>query len=188
MDHERPDFDFTEHRLASETLCQGRVLEFRKDAVRLPDGNSAHREYVVHPGAVIIIPLLDAATVVLEYQFRYPLGRHFYELPAGKLEPGEDELATAQRELLEETGYTATRWHHLGVTHPCIGYSTERIDYFIARDLSYLGHKRDQGEFLEVIPTPIEQALQWVDEGIISDTKTIVGLLRLDRMKRAGTL
>src|SRR5450631_4642731 len=102
--------DFTETTLASRLVYDGDMLKVREDSVRLPDGGTARREWVQHPGAVIIIALLDENTVILERQFRYPLARHFYELPAGKIEPGEEPLATAQRELIEECGYTAKSW------------------------------------------------------------------------------
>jgi len=112
---DEPPSDYTEHRLTSRLAYEGAMLKVREDSVRLPDGGTATREYVQHPGAVIIIPLLDADTVLIERQFRYAVGRHFYELPAGKIEPGEAPLATAQRELIEECGYTAASWPRLRV-------------------------------------------------------------------------
>ena len=176
--------DFSEQSIASETVFKGRLLHVLQDEVKLPDGHTARREYVKHPGAVMIIPLLDERTIVLEYQFRYPLRRHFFELPAGKMEADEDALATAKRELLEETGYSAQKWRHVGATHPCIGYSDETIELFLAQDLTFIGHRRDQGEFLEVILLSIDEALQWIDRGKISDGKTIMGLLWAERLLR----
>ena len=169
--------DFTEREIESELVYAGRLLRVRRDRVALPDGHEAGREYVLHPGAVVIVPALDRHTLLFEYQFRYPLRRHFYELPAGKLEAGEPHLATAQRELLEETGYSAAEWQHLTTTHPCIGYSDETIDFYLARTLTFSAHKRDQGEFLETVPLSVDEALGWIRDGRISDTKTIMGVL-----------
>ena len=171
--------DFTEHPLVTKLVYDGKMLKVREDTVRLPDGKTARREYVQHPGAVVIIPLLDDDTVIMERQFRYPLGRHFYELPAGKIEQGEDPLETAKRELKEECGYTAQRWQRLTTLHPCIGYSNEAIELYIARDLTYVGHALDEGEFLEVIRLPIAQALEWAKSGRITDVKAVAGLLWL---------
>jgi ADP-ribose pyrophosphatase len=170
--------------IASETVFKGRLLHVLQDEVQLPDGHTARREYVKHPGAVMIIPLLDERTIVLEYQFRFPLGRHFFELPAGKMEADEDALTTAKRELLEETGYSAQKWRHVATTHPCIGYSDEKIELFLAQDLTFIGHRRDQGEFLEVVVLSIDEALEWIDRGTISDGKTIMGLLWAERLLR----
>ncbi len=174
--------DFTEKQLTSTLVYDGQLLKVREDTVRLPDGKTARREYVQHPGAVIIIALLDAATVLMERQFRYPLGRHFYELPAGKIEPGDEPLATAQRELVEECGYTAGRWQHLTTLHPCVGYSDERIELYLARELSYVGHALDDGEFLEVVPMAVDAALRHVREGHITDVKAVIGLAWLKWM------
>ena len=171
--------DLTEHRIDSEAVFDGNLLHVRRDNVRLPDGSHATREYIVHPGAVLIIPLLDAKTVILERQFRYPGQRHFIELPAGKKEPGEDALLTAQRELEEETGYRATSWQKLATTHPSVGYSNEHIDYFIARDLTHVGARLDEGEFLEVLAVKVDEALAWIKQGKITDVKTIAGLFWL---------
>ena len=173
--------DFTERQLTTRLVYEGKMLKVREDTVRLPDGKTGLREYVQHPGAVIIIALLDDATVILERQFRYPLGRHFYELPAGKIEPGEDPLETAKRELREECGYTARRWRRLATLHPCIGYSDESIELYIAQDLTHVGHALDEGEFLEVVPLPVAQALEWAKTGRITDVKAIAGLLWLSQ-------
>jgi ADP-ribose pyrophosphatase len=180
-----PKPDYTEHELASKTAYQGRLLQVREDAVRLPDRHTATREYVIHPGAVLIIPLIGPQTVLLEYQYRYALRRHFYELPAGKAEPGEAALATAQRELLEETGYEARNWRHLATTYPCVGYSNEKVELYLAQNLAYRGHQREHGEFLDVVPLALAEALEWIRRGEISDTKTIMGLLWLEALLRA---
>lgn len=179
------EHDFTEHSVSSTLRYKGRMLEVREDEVRLPDGNPARREYIVHPGAAVILPVFDDWSVLLERQFRYPLRRHCFELPAGKLEPGEPALATAQRELKEETGYTAAEWRHLCTTHPCVGYSDEAVEIFLARGLSFSARALDDGEFLETLILPLDEALDWVVRGTITDVKTQLGLLWADRL-RAG--
>ncbi|HKA38485.1 MAG TPA: NUDIX hydrolase [Burkholderiales bacterium] len=176
--------DFTEHKLSSQTVYRGVLLDVVADQVRLPDGATAQREYIRHPGAVVMVPFLDPGTVILVRQYRYPLGRHFEEIPAGKAHPGEDRLATARRELREECGYEARDWRRLTTLHPCIGYSDESIDLFVARDLVRVGPPQlDEGEFLEVMPVPLAEALAWVRAGRITDTKTIIGLLWADKFK-----
>lgn len=184
IDEPQAGEDFTEHQLAAATPYQGRLLRVREDVVRLPDGQQATREYVVHPGAAVILPLFDDWSVLLERQFRYPLRRHFFELPAGKLDPGEPPLLTAQRELREETGYQADQWTHLCTLHPCVGYSDEAIDLFLARGLSFRGHALDEDEFLETLVVPLDHALHWVRQGHITEAKTILGLLWADRVRR----
>ena len=168
--------DLTETEISSRVAYGGHFLELRTDEVRLPDGQVTQREYIVHPGAVIILALFDNGDVLMERQFRYPLRRHFYELPAGKLERGEPSLETARRELLEETGYHARQWQLLTRTHPCIGYSDEVIDLYVARELEFEGRSLDHGEFLDVFRLPFSEALGWIKSGRISDTKTILGL------------
>jgi ADP-ribose pyrophosphatase len=176
--------DFTEHKLSSKTVYRGNLLHVLEDEVRLPDGAKARREYIRHPGAVVMVPFLDPANVLLVRQYRYPVGRHFEEIPAGKAHPGEDRLATARRELREECGYEARDWRRLTTLHPCIGYSDESIDLFVARDLKRVGDQQlDDGEFLEVLPVRLAEALEWVRAGRITDTKTIIGLLWADRFR-----
>jgi ADP-ribose pyrophosphatase len=158
------------------------MLKVNEDEVSLPDGGTALREYVLHPGAAIILPLFEDNSVLIERQFRYPVGQHFYELPAGKLEPGEPSLETAKRELLEETGYVAGEWRELAHLHPCIGYSDERIDFFLARKLEFKGVSLDEGEFLETLRMPLVEATQWIRDGRITDTKTILGLFWAEKI------
>ena len=177
----RPNEDFTEETLSSRTVYRGRLLHVLEDEVRLPDGASARREYIRHPGAVMIIPVLDAETVVLVRQFRYPLRRHFYELPAGKREPNEDPLATARRELREECGYEAAEWRRLASIHPCIGYSDEAIDIYLARGLAHVGQATDDEEFVEVVPMKLTAALEWIRDGRITEVKAVIGLLWAER-------
>ena len=174
--------DLTEQMVATELVYQGALLTVRRDQVRLPDGGLAGREYIVHPGAVAIIAITNDDRIVLERQYRYPLKRHFIELPAGKIDQGETPLATGQRELLEETGYSATRWTFATTIYPLIAYSDERIEIFLAEDLTLEHQRLDEGEFLEVFDVPVATALQWVRDGRINDCKSVIGLLWLERL------
>jgi ADP-ribose pyrophosphatase len=174
--------NLTEHTVESKTVYQGRLLHVREDVVRLPDGKPARREYIVHPGAAVMLAMPDAHSVLMERQYRYPLRSHVYELPAGKMDPGEDALETAKRELLEETGYRARDWRHLLTTYPVVGYSNERVELYLARDLEYVGHALDEGEFLDVFALPLDEAIRWVRSGRIVEAKTIMALLLADRM------
>lgn len=169
--------DFTESQLSSKLAFDGGLLKVRRDEVRLPDGDVAWREYVVHPGAVVILAFVDEDTVLLERQYRYPKRRHFIELPAGKLEAGEPPLETARRELVEECGCEASQWWRIAVLDPCIGYSTEVIELYGARGLSHVGRALDHGEYLEHFQAKLADALEWVRDGLITDTKTTLGLL-----------
>ena len=169
--------DLSEHFVSGEEVFSGKLLRVRRDLVRLPDGNQSVREYVRHPGAVVMVALFEDGRVLLERQFRYPHGRDFIELPAGKLEPGEPHLQTAQRELLEETGYVASDWRRLGVLHPSVGYTDEAIELFLAKGLTKKEARLDDGEFLEVLEVPFGEALAMVRDGRITDAKSIAGLL-----------
>ena len=176
--------DFTETTHDTKLVYDGGLLKIRRDEVKLPDGHHAWREYVVHPGAVMIMPFIDDETVILERQFRYPKHRHFIELPAGKLEKDEPPLATAKRELIEECGFEADHWWKIATLDPCIGYSTEVIEVFGARGLRHVGANLDVGEHLETFEMKIADALEWVRDGIITDTKTTLGLLWWDKWGR----
>ena len=178
--------DLTEKQLNSQLMYNGDFIQVLKDAVLLPDGSTSTREYITHPGAVAVLALLDNGKLVMERQYRYPLHREFIELPAGKIDHGEDILVTAKRELLEETGYEANEWIHLTTAWPCIGYSDERMEYFLARGLKHVGDKLDDGEFLEVFELSLSEAIEWVRLGKISDSKSIVGLFWLDKVLNEG--
>jgi ADP-ribose pyrophosphatase len=171
-----------ETQLESELSYDGNFLKVRKDQARMPDGSVSSREYITHPGAVAILALLDNGKLIMERQFRYAPRREFIEIPAGKIDKGEDILLTAQRELLEETGYVAKEWIHLTTAWPCIGYADERLEYFLARGLSHQGRQLDEGEFLEVFELSMEEAIDWVRQGKIDDSKTIVGLFWLEKI------
>jgi ADP-ribose pyrophosphatase len=174
--------DFTETPVERESVFDGRLLHVRRDRVRLPNGKLSDREYVEHPGAVVIIALSDSGELVLERQYRYPLAQEFIELPAGKIDPGEDPAETARRELAEETGYVAARWRRLGVMHPLIGYSNERIEIYLAEGLSVTAASLDHEEFLEVFTLPLAAAVEWVRIGAITDAKTIAGLFWAEKV------
>lgn len=173
--------DLTETCLSSEVVYEGSFISVRKDSARMPDGSTSTREYITHPGAVAILALLDNGNLVMERQFRYAPRQEFIEIPAGKIDHGEDILTTAQRELLEETGYVAREWMHLTTAWPCIGFADERMEYFLARGLTHQERKLDDGEFLEVIELSLPEAMEWVRRGKISDSKTIVGLFWLEK-------
>ncbi|MBX3665568.1 MAG: NUDIX hydrolase [Burkholderiales bacterium] len=180
---EKEPEDFSETPLDSEPVFDGVLLHVRRDAVLLPNGARATREYIRHPGAAMVIARPDPDSIVLERQFRYPLRRHFIELPAGKIDPGEDPLATAQRELREECGYAAAHWRHLATLHPCISYSDERIELYLADGLTHVGNALDEDEFLEVMTVPLARALAWVCEGRITEAKAVTGLLWAEKIR-----
>ncbi len=177
------DTGLRELRQSSDKILSGRFLQVFADQVALPDGSSSFREYIVHPGAVMVIPLLtdaqDQTRVVLERQFRYPVGQVMIEMPAGKRDGQEDLLLCAQRELREETGYTATQWAHAGVLHPCISYSTEYIDIWFAKGLQAGPSQLDAGEFLDVFSASTDEFFAWCRDGRITDAKTLTGALWL---------
>lgn len=178
--------DFTETTVSSDSVFRGKLLHLKRDQVRLPDGKLTEREYVEHPGAVVVIALAPSGELVMERQFRYPLSRDFIELPAGKMDAGEDPLECAKRELSEETGYLAASWLRLGVVHTSIGYSNERIEIYLARDLNRAAPNHDDEEFIEVFTLPLSLALEWVRKGEITDSKTIVGLLWAEKVLGGG--
>jgi ADP-ribose pyrophosphatase len=174
-----------EETVASRELFRGSFLLALRDQVRLPDGSLASREYVRHPGAVVVVAQLPDGRYVMVRQWRHPLGRVFTEFPAGKLDAGEEPLACAKRELQEETGYRAQRWAYAGPIHLAIAYSTEVIHLFFADDLQSGPRQLDEGEFLDVFAASLEQLLQWARDGELTDAKTLFCLLWAQNL-RAG--
>lgn len=180
MDHlkERP--------VASVELCKGSFLHALRDTVELSNGSLTTREYVVHPGAVMVVPLVENAQgevrLVLERQFRYPLRRVMIEFPAGKIDPGEDPFHCAQRELREETGYQAKLWARAGVLHPVVAYSTEAIDIWFAKGLIAGERHLDQDEMLDVFTATPDELMTWCRDGVITDAKTLIAALWLQNV------
>jgi ADP-ribose pyrophosphatase len=180
------DDHLIERRVHQEELLRGHFLHVLRDTVQLPNQNLATREYVVHPGAVMVIPMLDTPDglrLVMERQFRYPVGQVMTEFPAGKLDPGEDPWLCAQRELLEETGYTARQWARAGVLHPVIAYSTEVIEIWFAKELSLGQRQLDQDEFLDVFIATQAELMAACQQGLLTDAKTLTGLLWLQNVQ-----
>ncbi|MBE9609998.1 NUDIX domain-containing protein [Chitinilyticum piscinae] len=179
------DLHLAEHPIESVRVFDGNLLHINRDTVRLPDDSLATREYVVHPGAVMILPVLPDGRILMERQYRYPLHRVFIEFPAGKLDENEGPLACGQRELLEETGYTAESWDYLGVIHPLISYTNEEIHVFLAQGLKAGEAQLDEGEFVECIAMTLDELTAAVLDGRITDGKTISGIFWLQQ-KLAG--
>lgn len=177
------DAHLIEQTTQREELLRGRFLHVLRDTVRLPDGGSDTREYVVHPGAVMVVPMLDDGRLVLERQYRHPMGRVMVEFPAGKLDAGEDTWTCGRRELLEETGYTAREWARAGVLHPVISYSTEFIEIWFARGLVLHERQLDAGEFLEVFSASVDELLLWCRDGRVTDAKTLSAALWLQNLQ-----
>lgn len=179
-----PTDDFTETLISGHEVYSGHLLKVQQDLVRLPDGASAQREYIHHPGAAAILALTDDEQVVLEWQYRYPGRSHYVEIPAGKLDAGEAPEQAARRELREETGWEARDWSLLLEHDVAIAYSDERIHIYLARGLTPGPVHRDEEEFLSCFLLPFDEALQWLDAGRISDSKTQAALLAWDRIRR----
>ena len=168
-----------ETTLDSEQVWKGRLLDVRRDRVSLPDGSTGHREYIVHPGAVMVVAMFDDGRLIVERQWRHPIGKALLEFPAGKLEAGEPVIACAVRELYEETGYRAAEWARAGITHNAIAYATEGIEIWFARGLAAGERKLDAGEFLDVLEASADELEAAARDGELTDAKTLIGLLWL---------
>ena len=180
------DSHLREERISGEDIYGGIFLKMKRDQVSLPNGEMAIREYLTHPGAVAIVAILDDGRVLLERQYRYPITKACIEIPAGKLDPSEDHLVCAKRELEEETGYTANKWSYIRRIHPVISYSTEFIDIYLAEDLVPGKSHLDEEEFLDVFAAPLEQLMGWVEGGEITDVKTTISAYWLDRYRKGS--
>ncbi|NUQ00396.1 MAG: NUDIX hydrolase [Armatimonadetes bacterium] len=167
-----------ETRIDGERVYDGQVVKLEVDRVRLPDGRESVREVVRHPGAVMVVPLTDDGRVVMVRQHRYCTGEALLELPAGTLEPGEEPLACAQRELVEETGYQARDWRHLASFYTTPGFTDELIHCYLASGIT-LGERAggDEDELIELAMLPLSSAQTLARRGEIRDAKTMVGLL-----------
>lgn len=174
--------DLQETLVSSNRVFDGNFLHVQRDTVRLPDGALAEREYIKHSGAVMVIPLLANGHVLMERQWRTPMHRVMTEFPAGKLDPGESWQVCAQRELREETGYTAREWAYIGIINNAISYSDEAIHLVLARDLTPGEQQLDAHEFLDVFEAAPSQVLDWVRDGTVTDVKTVIGAFWLDKL------
>lgn len=171
-----------ETKIDGEIAYDGHFLKVQRDSVFLPDRKIATREYIKHPGAVVILPVFDDGSILLERQFRYPLNRIFIEFPAGKIDLNENPLACAKRELKEETGYTAQNWKFVCSIHNAIAYSDEHLDIFLAQALLSGEPELDDGEFLETFTASLPEMLGWVRQGTITDVKTVIGVFWLEKI------
>jgi ADP-ribose pyrophosphatase len=180
------DKHLVETTISQEELLKGRFLHVVRDTVRLPDGGTATREYVLHPGAVAVVPILDDGRIVLERQYRHAAGGVMIEIPAGKLDAGESPLACGQRELLEETGYVAREWAYAFTMYPTVAYSDEAIEIWFCRGLEKREAKLDAGEFLDVFTATVDEFLQWCSQDRIRDSKTLASAVWIQNVV-AGT-
>jgi ADP-ribose pyrophosphatase len=176
------DLHLKEEQVDSQIAYEGHFLKVQRDTVRLPDGKQSKREYIRHPGAVVILPVFEDDSVLVERQFRYPLSQVFIEYPAGKIDPNEDALTCAKRELQEETGYVAADWQFVCTIHNAIAYSDEHLDIFLARGLTAGERMLDEGEFLDTFKTTVPEMLSWIREGKITDVKTVIGTFWLEKI------
>lgn len=176
------DAHLKETKVGGEPVYEGHFLKVQRDTVRLPDGKDALREYIKHPGAVVILPVFDDGSILLERQFRYPLDQVFIEFPAGKIDAGEDPLACAKRELQEETGYVAREWQFVCTIHNAIAYSDEHLEIYLARGLEAGERKLDDGEFLDIFKAPLPELLDLIRQGKVTDVKTVIGAFWLEKI------
>ncbi|MAD51614.1 MAG: ADP-ribose pyrophosphatase [Candidatus Marinimicrobia bacterium] len=171
-----------ETQLSTEQIYKGTLLDVRRDEITLPNGKTSAREYIKHPGAACMIPVLPDGNIALIKQYRYPVQSEMIELPAGKLDPGEKPEACAKRELEEEIGYSAGKLTFVCNIHPAIGFASEKMWIYLAEDLVKTVENTDHDEFLVLMPTHLDDAIKMVWDGKITDVKTIIGLLWAERL------
>lgn len=170
--------DFTEKKISSKLTYEGKVVDITVDDIELADGSKSIREIIHHPGGVVVVAMKDDETILMVQQFRYAMGQVSLELPAGKLEKGEDILLAAQRELREETGYLADSWKSLGYIYTTPGICNEKLYLFLATDLRYYKPDPDEGEIIEALEYNINDIYFMIKNGKLNDSKTICGLMR----------
>ena len=175
--------DLKEHKITSNQIFSGKLIDLYLDNVRLPNGEKSTREWLDHPGAVCLVPILNNGDILLIRQFRYGPRQEFIEIPAGKIDKNEEPLECGFRELEEETGYKSNKLTFLTNIHPAIGFSNEKMWMYLAEELELSERKLDEDEFLELLPTPLNMALKWVFSGKITDVKTIIGILWVKELK-----
>lgn len=180
------DAHLAETFVSSEEIFHGKLLHVVRDQITLPNGHAATREYIKHPGAACIVAEFEDGKLLLERQYRYPIGKVMIEFPAGKLDGGENPLVAAQRELKEETGYWARSWHTLGQLHPLIAYADEVIHLFHANGLVQGDAKLDQDEFLELFPATPDEIAAMIADNSITDAKTIAAFCRWQLLRKPG--
>ena len=167
-----------EKTVKSEKIYEGRIISLRKDTVELENGKTALREVVEHPGGVCVVPVTDDNHIIFVRQYRYPFGEALLEIPAGKLNPGEDHFECGKRELLEETGAIPSEYSYMGVLYPTTAYLTEKIHMYLAKGLSFSSQSLDDDEFLDVVKVPFEKAVEMVMSNEIKDSKTQIAVLK----------
>ena len=166
--------------IASENIFDGTLLHVRRDTVKLPNGNTATREWIKHPGASSVIPMFPDGSIILVKQYRYPVGKITLEVPAGKLDaPDEDPLVCAERELSEETGYTAEKMEKLTTIATTVGFSNEYIHLYAAEGLTSGKQHTDDDEFIHVVKVPLKEAVEMTQDGRIFDAKSVISILML---------
>jgi len=175
--------DLKEDKISSTQIFSGKLIDLYLDNVRLPNGKQSTREWLDHPGAVCLVPILNNGDILLIRQLRYGPRDEFIEIPAGKLDKNEEPLKCGLRELEEETGYKSNKLTFLTNIHPAIGFSNEKMWMYLAEELELSEKKLDDDEFLELLPTPLNVALEWVFSGKITDVKTIIGILWMKELK-----
>lgn len=179
------DEELLEKKISSEDIFDGTLLHVKRDTVQLPNGNQATREWIKHPGASSVIPVLPNGDIILVKQYRYPIGKVTLEVPAGKLDsPEEDPLYCAERELSEETGYKADRMEKLTTIATTVGFSNEYIHLYVAEGLKAGKQHTDADEFINVVTMPLAEAVNMALDGRIRDAKSVVSILMLERRQR----